>query len=185
MGTFIFSILSMMLMSVVGCSDTTPAVSMLKSINAFEFTSTNIVTASMASVPLQAKCSSFISSVEMSFDNGATWISPTSHDTAASTSCVNGLFNMTLSNANAPLSAMTFSHGQILPVKFRAAIRTGSWLYSNVSVKYLPSTTISQEILVGAKVQTGAGMVLRGRLRAQQQQTSTGGTFVLRGRITQ
>lgn len=180
-----FSILTAIFVFMAGCSDTTPTVSILKSINSFEFVNRNIVTASLSSVPLQAKCSSFVSSVEVSFDAGVTWVSPSSHDPAAKSVCENGLFNMTLSSANAPLSTMTFSSGQTLAVKFRGLMRTGNWVYSDVSVKYVPSATISQEILAGSQTQAGAGMVLRGRVRAQSQQTAAGGGFVLRGRITQ
>ncbi|WP_374029178.1 hypothetical protein [Bdellovibrio bacteriovorus] len=179
-----FNILALLFM-VAGCSDTNPTVSILRSIEGFDFNPTNVVTASMNNVPLQATCSSFVGAVEMSFDGGTTWVTPTSYDPAVASQCANGSFQISLSDSKAPWSSMTFTNGQMVTVKFRAQPRIGNWIYRNVTIKYSPSTTISQEILAGAKTQTGTNMVLKGRVRAQEQHVASGGGFVIKGRIAQ
>lgn len=177
--------LGFMLFIAMGCSDATPSVGLLKTIKAFDFITPNIVTSSLTAVPVQAKCSSLITAVEMSFDGGNTWVSPTSHDASATANCNSGSFNMTLSKNNAPLNGMTVAIGQILTLKYRAQIKSGVWVYSDLTVKLQPSTSTSQEILAGAQVQSGSGVQLHGRIRGQNQQQASGGSFVLRGRITQ
>lgn len=179
------NILALFASAMVGCSDANPTVSILRSIEGFDFSSPNIVTASLNSVPLQANCSAFVGGVEMSFDGGTTWITPTSYDPSAKSVCENGLFSVTLSDSKAPLNGMAISKGQIFTVKFRALPRIGNWIYRDVSVKYAPSSPLSEEILVGSQIQTGSGLVLHSRLRGQTQQVSQGGAFKIRGRITQ
>jgi len=168
-----------------GCSDTTPAVSILKNLNGLEFNSPQVVASSLSSVPLQARCSSFVEYVELSFDSGATWMSPPAHDPSAGSTCDNGIFNMRILSANAPLNAMSVAGGSVLNLKFRAKLRLGGWSQASVGIQYSPSGTVSREILAGANVLSGGGMVLRGRIRTQNQQVSSGGNFVVRGRITQ
>lgn len=179
------NILALLVGAMAGCSDANPTVSILRSIEGFDFSSSNIVTASLNSVPLQANCSAFVGGVEMSFDGGATWITPTSYDPSAKSVCENGSFSVTLSDSKAPLNGMAIAKGQIFTVKFRALPKVGSWIYRDVSVKYAPSSPLSEEILVGSQTQTGSGLVLHSRLRGQAQQISQGGAFKIRGRITQ
>ncbi|MEK2646553.1 hypothetical protein [Bdellovibrio sp. BCCA] len=179
------NILAPLLLFLVGCSDTTPSVSILRSIDGFDFVTTNVVTASMHSVPLQANCSAFVGQVEMSFDGGATWLQPTAYDPSAKSKCENGAFTVTLSNTKSPWSGMSFTNGQVVSVKFRALPRIGSWIYRTVNVKYSPSTPISQEVLAGSQTQTGTGLILHGRVRSQDQHIANGGGFTLKGRITQ
>lgn len=168
-----------------GCTNTTPTVSLLKGLNGLEFVSTEVVAASLSSVSLQAQCSSFVESIEVSFDSGSTWMSPTAHDPSASSACENGIFKMKILNTNAPLNAMSIPSGSVLQLQFRAKMRVSGWSQVTVGIKYSPSGSTSQEILAGGSEQTGAGMVLKGRIRAQSQKVSSGGDFVVRGRITQ
>lgn len=173
-------------LALIGCTDVTPTVGMLKSIEGFDFKSSKLMASSLSSISLQASCSSFIEAIELSFD-GTNWIQPTAYDPAAKSMCDNGSFAITLSNSQAPWNAMSFANGQLITVKFRARSRVGNWIYRNVEIKYTPSTTISQEVLAGSQVQSnvGAGMVLRGRLRAQNQTVATGGSYKIKGRILQ
>lgn len=179
------NILAPIVVFLVGCSDTSPTVSILKSIEGFDFVVPNVVTASMNSVPLQANCSAFVGSVEMSFDGGTTWMQPSAYDASAQSNCQNGAFSITLTNSKAPWNGMTFTNGQVFTMKFRAQPRIGSWIYRSVTIKYVPSSTISQEILAGSNMQKGTGLVLRGRVRAQDQHVANGGAYAIKGRITQ
>lgn|GEM_PF-1933456 len=180
-----FNILAPFLLFLVGCSDTSPSVSILRAIDGFDFVPPQVVTASLNSVPLQANCSLFVGNVEMSFDGGTTWITPTSYDPTAKSACENGSFAITLSRHKSPWNSMTFSPGQTLSVKFRAQPRVGDWIYRNVAIKFAPSTPLSQETLAGGSVQSGGGYVLRGRARMQDQHVASGGGYSIRGRITQ
>ncbi|NUN04262.1 MAG: hypothetical protein HUU57_00755 [Bdellovibrio sp.] len=157
----------------------------MRSIDGFEFENSAIVTSSLSSVPLRATCSSFITDVELSFDGGATWMAATNYDPNAKQGCAGGSFNVTISNTKAPTDAMTLTSGQILTVKFRAQPKMGNPIYREVTVKYSPSTPVKQEVLVGSGVQSGGGLVLRGRARSQQQHTALGGAFVMKGRVVQ
>lgn len=178
------AILSLFIFS-VGCSDTTPSVSMLRSIQGFDFLISNVVTASMNSVPLNANCSAFVGKVEMSFDGGTTWEQPSDYDSSVNSFCQNGSFAITLKKSKAPWDAMTFTSGQVFTMKFRAQPKVGDWIYRDVSIKYVPSTPKSQEILAGSVRQSGSGYVLHGKVRGQMQHTASSSSYVLRGRITQ
>lgn len=182
----VFAVALAMAFALIGCTDVTPTVGMLKVIEGFDFKSSKLMTASLSHVSLQASCSSFIEAIELSFD-GTSWIQPTAYDPAAKSMCDNGSFAITLSNSQAPWNAMSFANGQLITVKFRARSRIGNWIYRTVEIKYAPSTTISQEVLAGSQVQSnlGAAIVLRGRLRAQTQTVATGGAYKIRGRILQ
>ncbi|MGZ3773471.1 MAG: hypothetical protein ACXVCN_07150 [Bdellovibrio sp.] len=166
----------------VGCTDVNPNVSVLKSVNSFEFMKSQITTTSLFSIPLQASCSSYIQSVEMSFD-GSNWITLSAYDSTVKSNCDTGSISISLSNSKAPWNSMTFSSGQDITVKFRALPRVGPYVYRDVTIKYVPSPSFSQEVLAGAQVQTGNGMNLRGRVRSQNQQVASGGSFKIRGRI--
>jgi hypothetical protein len=167
------------------CSNATPEVSLLHSVDALDFTVPNVVTSDLGTVTLQGKCTSaYTTGVDMSFDGGTTWVTPNSYDSTASNTCVNGQFSITLSNQKPPWSTMSITNGQILDVEFRAHTRGGD-VTQTVTVKYLPTATISQETMPGASTQTGGGMVLKSRVRAQQQHIATGGSLILRGRILQ
>ncbi|WP_413568631.1 hypothetical protein ACLWBD_14060 [Bdellovibrio sp. HCB117] len=178
------NILSIFLL-VAGCTDTNPTVSILRSIDGFNFTNNHVITASMNSVALQAECSAFVGQVQMSFDGGTTWLNPADYQATAKNSCENGKFEITLSDAKAPWSSMTFANGDTVSVKFRAQPRVGDFIYRTVNVKYVPSSPMSHEILAGSQVQTGTGLHLRGRVRAQDQHVASGGGYKIRGRITQ
>lgn len=171
----------------VGCTDVNPTVTMLKSIDdGFAFNASQITTASLFSVPLQASCSSLIQTVEMSFD-GSTWMPLSTYDAVAKSTCENGAVSITLSNTKTPWKNMTFVNGQIITVKFRALPRIGPYIYRDVEIKYVPSSPVSQEILAGAQIQTGNGLKLRGKVRAQNQHVASGGSgaVYIRGRIIQ
>lgn len=179
-----FKILAIFLL-LVGCSDAAPTVALLRSLEGFEFSEEQIVTASLSSVSLTAKCSSYVSKVEVSFDNGATWISPTAHDPSATDQCSGGSFSMKISSLQAPLSSMTISKGQLIGLKFKAQTKVGSDIYRSLTVKYSPSSVLPQELLVGSQIQTGSGLQMRGRARFQQQHAASGGSFAISGRIMQ
>lgn len=169
----------------VGCKEANPTVSLLRSLEIFDFENSNIVTSSLDSVSLKASCSSFIESVELSFDGGTSWLQPSAYDPSAKSFCENGIFSISLSNSKSPWNAMSFTSGQVMTVQFRALSRRGDWLYRNVNIKFTPSSPLSQELLVGSKSQTGSGLILKGRLRAQDQNVASGGGFVIHGRIAQ
>lgn len=172
---------------VSACSDTNPSVGVLKSIQGLQFDNTRIVTSSLGAVPLQASCSPFAGNVEMSFDSGSSWISPQSHDSTSTGACQDGIFKMKLRGSADPLAQAKITSGQVIKLKFRVALGAAGWVYQDVEIKYQPSTTMSQEILAGASVSKneGAGIVLRGRIRSQNQEISRGGDLVIRGRIVQ
>lgn len=180
-----FKLFMLLALGLSACSDVNPTVTILRSIDGFEFENSAIVTSSLNSVPLKATCSSLITGVELSFDGGTTWLTANSYDPSAKQGCEGGSFNVTISNSKAPVNAMTLTSGQILTVKFRAQPKVGNFIYRDVTVKYSPSTPIKQEVLVGSQVQSGGGLVLRGRARSQQQHTALGGSFVMKGRIVQ
>lgn len=169
----------------VGCSDAAPTVALLRSLEGFDFNESSIVTSNLASVPLTAKCSSYVGKVEMSFDDGVTWINPGAHDVTAKSECSNGTFTINISSSSSPLSAMTIGNGQLIKIKFRAMPKVGAWIHRTVSLKYSASTVIRQELLSGSQVSTGTNMILRGRARAQSQFTASGGGFAITGRIKQ
>ncbi|MBO9667376.1 MAG: hypothetical protein J7501_11255 [Bdellovibrio sp.] len=170
------------LVFLAGCSDADPKVTLLRPMNQFDFVTSNITTSSLTAVPLTAKCSSFIGTVEMTFDKGATWIDATSYDTHNSV-CTSGKFNITLSNTSSPLNGMAINNGDTVTVRFRAHPRIGPVVERTVLVKYAPSATIQQGILAGAGTQSGAGYVLRGRVQSHKQEIATGTNLILRGRI--
>lgn len=167
----------------VGCSDANPKVSALRALDEFDFTRNFITAVDLSSIPLQAKCSPFIDHVDVSFDGGTTWTNTSSYDTSSQFDCANKNYAVTLSNSKSPWNSMTFTNGEVLDVKFRALSRAGFYVYRDISVKYSPSASIKQEVLVGAGTSSSAGMVLKGRLRAQNQSVATGGSFVVKGRI--
>ena len=157
--------------------------SILHSLDDFNFQRNYISTSSLIKVPLQANCSKFIDVVDLSFDNGATWMSSTAYD-ASSQSCSSGNgFSLTLSNSKSPWSTHTFTIGDLITIKFRAITKMGETVYRDVTVRYTPTSTLHQETLVGAQISSGSGMILKSRLRAQQQHVATGGAFKIRGRI--
>lgn len=167
----------------ISCTDTTPSVGFLKTDATFDFATSNIVTTNLSSVPVKAFCSPLITSIELSFDDGATWI--LSSDYQASAKCDAGHFNMTLSNSLAPLNSMNVGKGDTLTVQFRALSKMGAFVYRSVNVTLTPPVTNSQQLLAGGQHQTGSGILLRGRIRAKQQQVATGGTFRITGRIAE
>ncbi|MGE9743274.1 hypothetical protein [Bdellovibrio bacteriovorus] len=179
------AILGMIVMILSACSDTSPEVSVLRSMESLEFNPNHVVTSSLTSVPLQATCANFIGKIEMSLDGGATWITPTSYDGTAASACVNGKFTVSLSNLKAPWSSLAIAAGQTLKVKFRAQPRPNNFFYKEVTVLYSPSSTRSQEVLIGSAEQAGGGYRVKSRLRHQQQHVAAGGNFKIKGRITE
>lgn len=171
------------LLFLVGCTDTTPSVGFLKTDAVFDFTNSSIVTSNLNSVPLKAFCSPLISSIEVSFDGGATWI--LSSDYQSSAKCEAGYFNVTLSNTLAPLSTMVVNKGDTFDVQFRALSKMGSYIHRIVNVTFTPPVTGSQQLLVASQQQNGAGILLRGRIRGETQQVATGGSFKITGRIVE
>jgi hypothetical protein len=167
-----------------GCSDADPQVSLLRTMSEFEFVTNSVVTASLNSVPLTAKCSSFINKVELTFDDGATWIPSSTYD-ASSTSCANSKFDLTVTNNSAPLNGMTINSGDSITVKFRAYPRIGTPVTRTVTIKYTPSATIKQSVLAGTGEQSGTGYILKGHVQAHKQQVATGTNLILKGRILQ
>lgn len=168
----------------VGCTDANPQVSSLKLLDGFEFQKSTIVTASLQEVSIQANCSRFIDQIDLSFDNGSTWTSSKDYDSTAQ-NCTNGLFSISLSSSKSPWNGASFTSGQNINVKFRARSRAGIMIYRDLSIQYTPSSTRRQEILVGASITSGGGLVLKGRARGQNQQVATaaGSNLILRGRI--
>ncbi|KHD89272.1 MAG: hypothetical protein OM95_05360 [Bdellovibrio sp. ArHS] len=156
----------------------------MRSIDGFNFSPSHIVTASLNSVAARAECSSFVGQVQMSFD-GTTWLNPSDYDSTAKNTCENGKFEIILSNSKAPWNSMSIVNGDTVSVKFRAQPRLGDYIYRTVNVKFVPSSPMSQEILAGSQVQTGTGLQLHGRVRAQDQHVAAGGGFKVRGRIVQ
>ncbi|WP_374033934.1 hypothetical protein ACES2I_15070 [Bdellovibrio bacteriovorus] len=179
------AILGMIVSILSACSDASPTVSILRSMESLEFNPNHVVTSSLNSVPLQASCSNFIGSIDMSLDGGATWITPTSYDVAAPSACVNGKFTVSLSNLKSPWSSLAISPGQTLKVKFRAQPRKNNFFYKEVTVLYSPSSTRSQEVLIGSAEQAGGGYRVKSRLRHQQQHVAAGGNFKIKGRISE
>lgn len=174
-------------LTIAGCTDANPTVSALKTIENFELKSPQIVTSSLNSISVQATCSVFITDVDVSFDNGSTWMTALTYDSATNFSCsTNKSFQMTLSNSKAPWSGMTVTAGQTLNVKYRARTRTNTYVTKDLQVLYNPGLSISQETLVGGRIsQTGTGLQLRSRVRFQEQEIATGSGMILRGRILQ
>lgn len=168
-----------------GCSNITPEVALLRSMDALEFSPSSITTSSLSSVSLQATCSEFIGGIEMSLDGGATWITPSSYDSTAPSNCADGKFSVTLSNQKAPWNSQSVVSGQSLSVKFRAQPRPGNYFYRDVTIVYSPSIPKSQEILVGSADQAGAGFRLKAKLRAHNQVKAQGAGYVINGRIVQ
>ncbi|MGZ3770195.1 MAG: hypothetical protein ACXWRG_11070 [Bdellovibrio sp.] len=169
----------------VGCTDVNPTVGMLKSIEGFQFEKSQITTANLSYVPLKATCSSFLQTIEMSFD-GSTWIQPTAYDPNAKSNCDSGTFSIILTNTRTPWKTSAFSNNANITVKFRALPRVGPYIYRDVVIKYTPSPPFSQEVLAGSQIQSGGGFHLRGKLRAQGQGIAQqGGGFKIRGRILQ
>lgn len=169
---------------IVGCSDASPTVSYLKAIDKFDFLNTNVTTAELSSIPLQANCTSFLERIDVSFD-GTTWIASNTYDSKSKNSCTGGNYSISISNLTSPLNGMNIKSGDTFPVQFRAFSRAGYYVYRTVQIKYSPSTTIPQAILAGSANSTGTGLKLNGRALALKQTTSSGTGLILRGRITQ
>ncbi|WP_413574870.1 hypothetical protein ACLVWU_11575 [Bdellovibrio sp. HCB290] len=170
----------------MGCSDADPKVSFLRPIDNFEFKpSKDYVTSTLTSITLDAECSRFITSVDLSFDGGSTWIPSTTYDSDTVMCSTDGKFQIDLSNAKAPMNSMTINNGDSFTVNFRAWSRAGMWINREATIRFVPPAQIKQQILAGAQTQTGSGMVLKGRVVSHQQRTASGGGFVLHGRVTQ
>lgn len=173
---------------IAGCTDANPKVTALKTIENFELKSPQIVTSDLTTISVAATCSPFVTGVELSFDDGATWMEPTTYDGATAFACPTlRSFQMTLSNSKAPWNGMTITAGQTLTVKYRARTRTNTYVTKDLKVLFNPGLSISQETLVGSRLtQTGTDLQLRSRARFQAQAVSTGSNGVtIRGRILQ
>lgn len=174
------------LVFVLGCSDAKPTVSFLRPMDNFEFKpSSDVVTSTLTTIPLKAECSRFITSVDLSFDGGATWIASDTYDSGYVICTKDGTYEISLSNSKSPMSSMTISSGDSFTVKFRAWSRAGMYVYRDVTIRYVPPAQIKQGILAGAGTQTGTGLVLRGRILSHQQQTASGGGFKVSGRVAE
>ena len=180
----IFSVGTTMFL-LMACTDGVPISSRLRNLQDLDFEKSEFIAASLDSMKLKASCSSFVSSVEISFDSGKTWISPADHDPSAKNICENGSFIFNIIRTNAPLKDISIPRRSSLHLQFRIKMVNGDYQYKNLSVKYLPPETISREIFAGAQTQIGIGIQARGRMRATKQSRSSGGNFVLRGRIVQ
>ena len=169
------------------CTDANPKVSQLKNLENFDLTAPQIATADLTAVSVVAKCSSFITTVDVSFDNGATWTPSTAYDATSTTNCsTTKEFKITLSQTKVPWSGMGITAGTTLPVRFRGNSRMGTQLIRDLNVLFTPGVTASQEVLIGGQlVQTGTGYKMRSRARFQNQNVATGGGLILRGRISQ
>ena len=169
------------------CTDANPQVSQLKNLENFDLMSPQIATSDLTAISVVAKCSAFITGVEVSFDSGATWINSNAYDPASTMNCgTTKEFKITLSQTKAPWSTMGIAAGTNLPVQFRAHSRMGTEVLRNLQVLFTRGVSSSQETLIGGQlVQTGTGIRLRSRLRFQKQDVATGGGFILRGRIAQ
>ncbi|MFM6929489.1 MAG: hypothetical protein ACKOX6_13555, partial [Bdellovibrio sp.] len=168
---------------IVGCSDASPTVSYLKSIDKFDFSPTNVTTADLSSVSLRATCTSFLDRIDISFD-GNTWIPSNTYDSHSKSSCTGGNYSISISNQTSPLNGMNIKSGETFPVQFRAFSRAGYYVYRTVQIKYSPSATIPQAVLAGAKTSQSSEFMLKGRALASQQTTASGSGLILRGRIT-
>ncbi|MEK2688347.1 hypothetical protein [Bdellovibrio sp. GT3] len=172
---------------ILGCSDADPKVSFLRPIDNFEFKpSKDHVTSTLSSISLNAECSRFITSVDLSFDGGSTWISSTTYDSDTVMCSTDGKFQIDLSNTKAPMNSMTINNGDTFTVNFRAWSRaSGQYVERDATVRFVPPAQIKQGVLAGAQIQTGSGMVLKGRIVSHQQRTASGGSFVIQGRVSQ
>nr|BFD60701.1 hypothetical protein CKG001_28080 [Bdellovibrio sp. CKG001]BFD64115.1 hypothetical protein BdHM001_27960 [Bdellovibrio sp. HM001] len=180
------AILGFLWLILAGCSDSNPQVQVLRALDDLTFNPQSIVTSSLTSVPIQARCAQYVNTIEMSLDGGATWLSPSAYDNSAASSCKDGKFQVQLSNLKAPWNTMNITSGQTLKVKFRAQPRPGHYFYKEVEIQYTPSTSRSQDMLVGsATEQNGSGLRLKSRLRTSSQHVATGGNFRIQGRITE
>lgn len=175
-----------------GCTDANPQLSALKSMETFELKSPQIVTSDLSSISVNATCSTFITDIELSFDDGTTWMQSLAYDSGANFACqTNKEFGMTLSNNKAPWNGMTISVGQTLNVKYRARARTGTYITKDLQVLFSPGLRLSQEALVGSRLAQsgtngGTTLHLRSRVRFQDQNVATGSNgLTLRGRILQ
>ncbi|WP_413584534.1 hypothetical protein [Bdellovibrio sp. HCB274] len=170
----------------MGCSDADPKVSFLRPIDNFEFKpSKDYVTSTLSTITLDAECSRFITSVELSFDGGSTWIPSTTYDSDTVMCSTDGKFQIDLSNTKAPMNTMTINNGDTFTVNFRAWSRAGMFVYRDATVRFVPPAQIKQQILAGAQTQTGTGMVLKGRVVSHQQSMASGGPFVVHGRLSE
>ncbi|WP_413557453.1 hypothetical protein [Bdellovibrio sp. HCB209] len=185
--SFVRSIVAVFgLFFLMGCSDADPTVSFLRPMDNFEFKpSKDVVTSTLASIPLKAECSRFITTVDLSFDGGTTWIASDTYDSNYVICSKDGQYEISLSNTKAPLSSMTINNGDTFNVKFRAWSRAGMYINREVNVRFVPPAQIKQGVLAGASVQTGSGMVLRGRIVSHQQNTAAGGAFRIYGRVAE
>jgi hypothetical protein len=174
------------LVFVLGCSDAKPTVSFLRPMDNFEFKpSKDVVTSTLTAIPLHAECSRFITSVDLSFDGGSSWIGSSAYDSDYVICTKDGTYEITLSNSKSPMNSMTINNGDSFTVKFRAWSRAGMYVYRDVTVRYVPPAQIKQGILAGAGTQTGTGLILRGRILSHQQQTASGGGFKISGRVAE
>lgn len=174
------------LFSILGCSDADPSVSFLRPMDNFEFKpSKDVVTSTLTTIPLKAECSRFITSVDLSFDGGTTWIPSGTYDNNYVICTKDGFYEITLSNSHAPLNSMTINNGDSFTVQFRAWSRAGMYINREVTVRYVPPAQIKQGILAGAGKQTGGGLVLRGRIVSHKQSTASNGTHVIYGRVVE
>ncbi len=181
---YLFTLFSLFLL--MGCSDADPKVSFLRPMDNFEFKPTNsVVTSTLTTISLKAECSRFITSVDLSFDGGTTWINSATYDSNYVICSKDGTYEITLSNSKSPMSSMTINNGDTFTVKFRAASRSGNQILRDVNIRYVPPAQIKQAILAGAATQTGTGMVLRGRILSHKQETASGGGYKIYGRVTE
>lgn len=180
----LFSFFTTMLL-LTACTDGIPVSTRLRNLQDLDFEKSEFITASLESMRLTARCSSFVSSIEISFDSGKNWISPSEHDPSAKNICENGFFNFNIFRANAPLKDRTIPRRSSIQLQFRIKMVNGDFQHKTLSVKYLPPEIISREIFAGAQTQVGSGIQARTRLRSTKQTLSSGGNFVLRGRIIQ
>lgn len=122
----------------MGCTNVNPQVSVMKTVDSFNFIKNEVISADLISVPLQASCSRFIQSVEVSFDGGTTWMNDKSYN-PTTTDCNGGNYLITLSKNIVPWKNQVFFDGQVIPVKFRALSLMGFYIYRDINVKYSTS----------------------------------------------
>ncbi len=169
----------------LGCSNSKPVVSLLKIVDNFEFTNSAPSVSSLSNLNLKASCSAYFEKIEMSFDNGSTWIDAKSYDNAAVVDCSGSGFSINISNSKSPLSGQSLVSGQTIQILFRANATAGFYSTKAVTITYTPSTPIKQELLAGstAVLQTGSGYILASRVRSLKQVQSSGGAYKILSRI--
>ncbi len=169
----------------LGCQKASPNLSSLTSLSGVTLDqSYKTVTSSTQAVTVTGKCNKNFSNIEASGNDGKTWTSVKSLDTAASIDCANsGFFSTSLVPASASATmAAQIDSGSTVSLVFRGNGTFGASTSQTLSLSK-SGPTPSQSITYGSNLSSNASFRLTSRLSGTPILAANNGTFILKSSL--